>query len=328
MIPTLRRSGLLPALGCILLATDLDAQRRGRSDIKRGIWNQTDKVPDGWVKLQTRHYQIQSEAGREKAERLAKHMEAMYLVYARRFPAGKPFTKRYPIKLLKNRGSFMAYGAPPGAGAYFSPVDKEMVCYDTGKWQDEEREKGPTTGEEKELTPLEKMRLEQARYKMDILGAAAHEGWHQYFFWYVGSWVEIPSWANEGLGDYFYTAMPKKTKGRRIPAELGRLNPTRLPVVQWAVKNNEHVPIKKLLKYSKSQYYSNPSICYAQGWALCQFMLHGGNRRYKFALEKFIKYVRDDTNMPSITEKAFRGIDLDKLEEDWKKWVLKAKLPK
>ena len=77
-----------------------------------------------------------------------------------------------------------------------------MVCYDTGKWYDEAKSQGPLTGEKKtDDDPLAAARATAARYKMDILGAASHEGWHQYFHWYVGSRVSLPSWINEGMGD-------------------------------------------------------------------------------------------------------------------------------
>ncbi|MCB9889619.1 MAG: hypothetical protein H6836_08570 [Planctomycetes bacterium] len=330
------RVALLALLGPLVLSIPALAQTPAAPStvnlrkIKRGPWNTKADIPKGWIRHRTQHYEVQSMCGKEKAVRLGNHMEAMFKVYWRRFPPGKPFTKRYTIKLLANRGAFRAYGAPPGAGAYYSPVDREMVCYDTGKWLDDQPVEGPKTGKPKTDgggDPMEEMKRELERYKMDILGAASHEGWHQYFHWYIVSWVPIPSWINEGMGDYFYTAQPRKVKGRSIPAELGRLNELRLPVVQWAVKNNRHVPIKELLKYSQREYYSNPSICYAEGWALCQFLLHSGNRKYEAALNRFIKLVQDDTNMPAVTKKAFHGIDLDQLEAEWKAWITKLGMP-
>ena len=66
---------------------------------------------------------------------------------------------------------------------------------------------------------------------------------------------------------------------------------------------------------------------YAEGWALCQFLLHSDNPRYRQVIPTFVRLVKDDTNMKKVTERAFAGIDLGKLEADWKAWVLTAKLP-
>jgi hypothetical protein len=323
----------ISALLVLLQATALSQGTVSLRNIKKGPWKQGYKIPKGWVVYKTRYYEVQSQAGREKAIRLGKHMEVMLKVYVKRFRPTKTLSsKKYTIKLLKNRGAFRAYGAPPGAGAYYSGRDKEMVCYDTGKWFDDPKKKGPETGRKVDLDdPLAQLKSDMAkrmeRWKMDILGAASHEGWHQYFAWYVGSQVELPSWINEGMGDYFYTARPQKVKGRQMPAKLGRMNPTRLDTIQSVVKQGKHVPIKEILTYDQRQYYSNSGVCYAEGWALCQFLLHSGNKKYARIVPKFIRLVDTDTNMPAVTKKAFRGINLDKLEEEWKVWVLAQRLP-
>jgi Protein of unknown function (DUF1570) len=322
---------LLAILASLSVAFATTAPSQGTAnlrDIRRGPWKQGYKIPKGWVVYKTRFYEVQSQAGKEKAIRLGKHMESMLRVYVKRFRPTKTLsTKKYAIKLLKSRAAFRAYGAPPGAGAYYSGRDKEMVCYDTGKWFDDPKKPGPITGPSQDDDPLAALKARMDRWKMDILGAASHEGWHQYFAWYVGSQVQLPSWINEGMGDYFYTARPRKVRGRKMPAKLGRLNPTRLGTIQAAIKRGRHVPIKEILTYDQRQYYSNPSVCYAEGWALCQFLLHSGNKRYERIVPRFIRLVDTDTNMPAVTKKAFHRIDLDKLEKEWKAWVLAQKLP-
>jgi hypothetical protein len=290
---------------------------QGGQAIKKGPWTKRD-VPDGWVMHETRNYQVQSQAGIEKARRLGDHMEAMNLVYRAMFRPDKEGAKRYPIKLLKDRKAFLGYGAPAGAGAYYSATDHEMVCYDTGKWMDEQEAPVTAVDSEEERRDFRKF---LQRYEMDILGAAAHEGWHQYFHWYVTSWVQLPSWINEGMGDYFYTAVPKKEKGKRLPAELGRTNDIRLAVMLAAVRQDRQVALNDFVRYSQREYYANPGVCYAQGWALCQFLLHGGNDKYAKVIPVFVRTVRDDTNMEEVTKKAFKGIDMAELEKDFLAWV-------
>jgi len=305
---------------------DLAAQRQ--RPFKPGYWRTKKDYAEGFVVHTTRHYQIQCQAGMEKAKRLGKHMETMFQVYYKCFNPKKAFGKRQAIKLLKNRAQFIRYGAPRGAGAYYSPREHEMVCYDTGKWMDDQdaNDNWFDNDDEEDLMNPDYFRKIRAKYQMDLLGAAAHEGWHQYFHWLVVSPVQLPSWLNEGMGDYFYSAQPKKVKGRRMPAELGRMNHMRLPIVKLAIRRKKDVPIPTLLKYSKSDYYSNASICYAEGWALCQFLMHHENRRYRAIIPRFVFLVKSDSNLKAVAKKAFKGIDLEQLDKEWREWVMNVRM--
>lgn len=297
-------------------ASPLQAQRDG---LKKGPWKAR-HAPKGWLIHQTRHYQIQSQVDRDRAKRLGNHMEGMLKVYKKYFPPGKPSSsKKYAVKLFKDRQAFIDYCGNPGAAGYYSSTDREMVLYDTGKWMDQPET--TTTGDEGEID----FEALKRKMSMDILGVAAHEGWHQYFHWYVVSWIDLPSWVNEGMGDYFYTATPKVVKGKKIPAVLGRLNQARLPTIQAAVRANKHVPIEKIFAYTQREYYSNPGVCYAQGWAICHFLLHSDNKLYNKLVPAFVKRFKNDGNREKNTQYIFGKIDLAKLEEEWKAWVLSLK---
>ncbi|MCA8969266.1 MAG: DUF1570 domain-containing protein [Planctomycetes bacterium] len=287
--------------------------------LKKGPWRPR-HAPTGWIIYTTRNYQIQSQVDKDKAKRLADHMEGMLKVYKKYFPPGKPSSgKQYAVKLFKNREAFLDYSGAAGAAGYYSSTDREMVLYDTGRWMDEPQT--PITGDEDGID----FEAVKRRMEMDILGVAAHEGWHQYFHWYVVSWIDLPSWVNEGMGDYFYTATPKNVGGRKMPAELGRLNDARLPTIKAAVKAGKHVPVEKILQYTQREYYSNPGVCYAEGWALCHFLLHSDNKAYNDLVPRFVKRFKNDGNREKNTEYVFKRIDLAKLEEEWKAWVLAQK---
>ena len=328
----------------VLLMTTAALAQEGR--LRPGPWAK-ERIPEGWIVHNTKNYHVQSQCGLEKAKRLGEHMEAMNKTYRSLFKPDKGGEKPQTIKLFKDNKSFLLYGAPPSAAAYYSPGERDMVCYDTGKWMDDapapEAVAAPTTGPAPEQgSPEEaaakraklkeelerRMRKQEDLWKMDLLGCAAHEGWHQYFHWYVTSMVELPSWVNEGMGDYFYTAVPKGKQGtKRVPAALGGIFGGRLMIAKAALRQGRFVPASELITYTKDQYYSNPSICYAEGWCLCQFMLHSGNPKYMKLVPTFIKLVRDDTNMPVVTEKTFKGIDLAKLDAEFTAWVEAQKLP-
>jgi hypothetical protein len=196
-----------------------------------------------------------------------------------------------------------------------------MVCYDTGKWSDDLTPAAAVTGKE---TKLDRLRRASSRFEemmtMDILGCAAHEGWHQYYHWYVVSRVELPSWINEGMGDYFYTAAPNRQKKKAV-AELGRINSGRLWVLQAAKRQDAMEPLAKFVTMLQSDYYSNPSICYAQGWAFCQFLLHGQNGKYAKLIPTYVNLLKNDTNWQSVQAKTFKGIDFAVLETEFKAFI-------
>ncbi len=306
-----------PVLACsfafALLAASSGAQ------VRPGPWPTAGKVPEGWVVHNTRNYHVQSECGMDKAKRLGDHMEVMNALYRRMFKPGKDGSKAQTIKLFKDDASFRAYGAPAMAAAYYSYDDREMVCYDTGKWMDD-KQTGPITGPGTDADKL-KRRLErmQDRFKMDLLGCAAHEGWHQYYHWLVVSRVQLPSWINEGMGDYFYAAAPRDRK--RKEADVGLLNAERGPIIKAALRQDRMEPLPKFLGMLQNDYYSNPGVCYAQGWALCQFLLHGENGKYAKIIPNYVKGLCNDTNWESVQAKAFKGFDLALMEKEFKAYI-------
>ncbi|MAE76222.1 MAG: hypothetical protein CMJ85_05055 [Planctomycetes bacterium] len=308
----------LPLLALLTVASLPAQQRLG---LKVGKWPRHNR-PRGWLVYQTKHYQIQSQAGKEKAKRLALHMEAMLKVYKKTFRPPKQYNVVNAVKLFKDRKSFLAYSPTgPGAAGYYSKTEKELVFYDTNHWGDEPNQAvtGGPGG-----TPGRPPR------QMDVLGVAAHEGWHQYFGWYVVSWIQIPSWVNEGMGDYYYSAAPKSVRqkrGKKTPLKVGRMNAARLPVIRWAVTKGKHVPFKQIMRYEQRQYYSNPSVCYAQGWSMCHFFLHHKDKKVRALIPRYIARFRQRKQWQKNHKAIFGRVDLDTLEKEWKQWVLQQRMP-
>ncbi|MBL8755057.1 MAG: DUF1570 domain-containing protein [Planctomycetes bacterium] len=314
------------ALRSILAAFVVLGAATAQREIQPGPWTSAAKIPEGWVVHNTKNYHIQSQCGLDKAKRLGEHMEVMNVVYKEMFKNDKTGgLKLRTIKVFEDEKAFHRYGAPPGAGAYYSADDREMVCYDTGKWSDEERNgtapktAAPVTGETARERLARRLGNLDDMMKMDILGCAAHEGWHQYYHWMVVSRVALPSWINEGMGDYFYTAAPRGGKGKK--ADLGRMFDGRLRILQVAKAQGRMVPLEQFLRMLQQDYYSNPSICYAQGWAFCQFLLHGVNGKYAKLIPNYVAGVANSTNWESVHAKVFKGIDLAAMERDFHAYV-------
>jgi hypothetical protein len=218
------------------------------------------------------------------------------------------------VKVFKDRKEFLAYGAPPGAGAYYSWHDKEMVGYDTGKL-DGEMTSGGTTGDSNPLKEaLDTMR---SRRTMDLLGVFAHEGWHQYFHFICASKIDFPSWCDEGIGEYFYTA---RFRGKKL--ELGAPNDYRLGTIRAAITAKKTIPLKDLVTFNQAAYYRVAGLAYAEGWSFVHFLMeHPDYKKHKH-LQKFMRVFIDQHSIERAVDDVFRKFDWEKVEQDWSEWVM------
>lgn len=317
-------STLLALLAALSLGGSAEAQR-----IKPGKWRVNDE-PEGWILAKTTNYQIQSQVPRERALLVGNHLESMMMEYRRRFKSKKPLPE-FTLKIFKNAAEYHKYGGPPGSLAYYSDQTDELVCYDTGTLDG--RDNFPEPGEgrdlrerlkglgipDEELANAELMVAMTRLSTMPLLGVLSHEGWHQYFHFWIVSMVDFPSWLDEGMGDYFSTAVVSKD-GKSV--KCGEIAPIRFAMIHAAIRQGKHVPIKDLIRFRQADYYKNPGLCYAQGWSLVYFCYHSGNPRYAEIPDKIISVFKDKHKMDLATEIAFKGIDIDEFEEDWKAFFL------
>src|SRR5262249_13171216 len=110
-------------------------------------------------------------------------------------------------------------------------------------------------------------------YTFDLVRVLAHEGWHQYFHFYTVSWVPMPQWLDEGVGDYFFMA-PKEMSDGNLPGyEVGRIFTHRLRRIRRGIEDGDFTPFGKFMGIDQAAYYKNPSVNYAQGWSMVYFLL-------------------------------------------------------
>jgi hypothetical protein len=301
----------------------------GDPQVRPGKWN-PDKPPPGWLVVETDHYQVQSHVGEGKARRLADHLEGMLDLYREILP----FRKRMPtfvLKIFEDQADFRAYSrAGSGALAYYDQGNRELVCYDTGIILGE-RDIPPEirlgSDFDGELSEVEWERLHELfaeatdSYVFDLASVLSHEGWHQYFHYYTVSWVDMPSWIGEGLGDYFFTARRREDG---LGYELGGLNHARLRVIRRAFEVGTSVSFGRLLEFAQADYYSNASVYYAQGWSMVHFLMENADRKHRELIPKLIKDFKRSKNFRKSTERVFKGHDLDELDTAWITWVLKT----
>ena len=128
------------------------------------------------------------------------------------------------------------------------------------------------------------------------------------------SGAEIPVWLNEGLAELYSTLEPQ---GRQVT--FGK--PARL------LGDRKWLPIRELISVDYDSPHFDESdrtkVFYAQSWALTHMLCLSNPYRERFA--DFLKGVDGDTG-----EEAFRwvyGKTLDQVESDFKRYVVRKRLP-
>ena len=250
------------------------------------------------------------------AKRAAEEMEQIQALYRHVLPTQKPIPP-CRIKIFDREEEFEAYSGAYGAAAYWSPMQEEIVGYRF------EGDKLKLDSKE-EFTIAEEKNPEEVTFKV-----LYHEGFHQYMHFYMGRArnIYVPSWLNEGMGDYFFGGDWNKGRNKFT---IG-LNDWRLKTIYNAVKKNEHVPLEKIFRYEQMDYYSKASLCYAEGWAINYFFQMGDVARkkgYNTIPMRMMEELKSSGNWEKATDKVFGGLDLKKMEEEWKQFVLALPVPK
>ncbi len=310
---------LVPAEGKFIVVSVMSGEKWGRKkadqckEIVRGLSFLTARqlssmagekgtiqtLPSGWKLHSTPNYDVQYNTDDGFAKECGRHLEAILKEYKKRFPmelsmdenGPAPVQRRFTVKCFKQQGEFNSYAAAngvSGAAAYFSPSQNELVCYKT-----------TDQGKKKSFHIL------------------YHEASHQYIHLYMGEEVDIPIWLNEGVAEYFFGG---EFKGDRFAIDVNR---ERITTIKEAVRRNTFVPLAKIFQYSQSEYYANAEICYAEGWSLAYFLWHTDDPQYKGRINTFYDVLKSTKVKEQAFEKAFGDLNLDKMEQDWKQFVLK-----
>ncbi len=280
-----------------------------RIRLERGV-----QVSD-WKVYRTKNYRVEYATRDDYAKQVGDQMEKIMNLYRTILPSSKeiPVCR---IKLFDTEEDFQYYGQAPGAAAYWSPAQEEICAY-------------RFTGKELKLDSDEKMTIAEGRNpEEETFHVMYHEGYHQYMFFYMGRGrnIYVPSWLNEGMGDYFFGGTWVK-KGGKVSLEL-QANWWRLDTIHTAVKENKHVPLERIFRYTQQQYYSDAGLCYAEGWAICYFFLTSEvakKKGYDRILLKMLHELKTSGNWEKATDVSFRGVDFAAMESEWKEFVLSLK---
>lgn len=242
-----------------------------------------------WQKTYTvksAHYVVYTNSSEEYAKTISAHAEHIYKVYSKIFPKKKMRKDLFPIYVFNTRKEYVQAGSPGRSAGYFHPILQKLVFY-----------KQPDLD--------------------NTLTVLYHEGFHQYVHYYA---PYIPSWFNEGNGDFF--------GGCRQEGIIMAIKPNkwRLGMIKQSIKGKTYVDLSKLMQMSKAQMYSgNKSLHYAQAWAMVYFfwMYNGG--QYRPYLKNYFKLIREGYGGVEAYKKVWSKLDMKKVEQEWTAYVVKLK---
>ena len=273
-------------------AGDADSERLAAVVQKAGH-----KLPDDWHVLASpkERYVIVHHIPRKKTRQLAfvrniqRYLEFMRERYEELFPPRKPITEISVVRVCASREEYHQYGGPGGSAGYWNPGDRELVIYDASK----------SGGAKNTYSTL------------------FHEAFHQYIYYAVGE-ISPHSWFNEGYGDYFAGANPK----RRF--KIGPFQ-WRTSTVRTAVATGKAHHLKDLMTFTQMQYYTrNPGMCYAQGWALVYFLNSRkglAHTEWKTILPNYFETLVKTKSKKKALEAAIGGLDIEALNTDYQAFI-------
>lgn len=248
----------------------------------------------------SRHYRIHTTLSREQVLPYSRHMDALFEQYDARFGTLVPApVERMSLYLFENEQQYDRFLAEHDIDASHSG----------GMFFVTHQVKGLATWAE----PGNRRRT------FEVL---QHEGFHQ-FAWHTFG-PELPVWLNEGLAQYFESAVLRDGN-----LSLGMIRRPRIEKVRQAINTQSALPLDKLMAITGEQWSGNlredpdhAALCYAQSWSLVFYLIHGDNGRHKPQLTDYLKRLSKGDSHADAQFMAFGQGGMLELTHDWQRFAL------
>ena len=269
----------------------MDLPRDWNKQISKRVVEFEKKHPDAFV-FETAHYHILSTSDPKTTKKLATRMDAVFKLYDRMFGFKEKIPYKSMIVFWKDRDEYHANGGPVGSAAYYQSSEKTLVGYNA--------------------------RAQVATQHMDPYQSMFHEGWHQYFDFYIPN---APRWFDEGFAEVFETT---DVKGRRAKM---RRNTYQARVANVLMQEGRLIPLRRLMRLNHEQFMEISNVAYAQSYSFITFLMHfrDGDKRLESQVRSFYKdyfwELRKGTDPVEAVDVVFGNVKLETLEELWKKSI-------
>jgi hypothetical protein len=229
---------------------------------------------------ETRYYTLHTDLPVEDARYVALRMTKMAEEYAHRTRGfSGAVTQRMPFYLYSSAEDYYATGAPRSSGGYFN--GRELVAV-AGNLDDRTWHR------------------------------VQHEGFHQFARQVIRG--QIPTWANEGLAEYFGEGL---FTGDGFVT--GVVPPWRLKRVKESIQAERFLPIVGMMQLSLDDWNADVNVTnYDQAWSMVHFLAHGENERYQPAFGAFMVQIGRGKGWPEAWKQTFG--DTAGFEQRWRKY--------
>lgn len=257
---------------------------------------------DGYT-FNTKHFDIKCNSSQKVAKHYAWLLEKLYDKYCEVFAAFNPKAIKCRIEIYRNYTEFrQVKGVQPGVGGFYQP-GRHVLCGFHGRM-------GTMTTE----------------------GVLAHEGCHLFQDLFLPRFQFAPIWVLEGMATLMEAA--KIEKDGKI--HIRGVSPDRLSHLQNMIRGNAAIPLSQMMNTPQPQFRAEH---YAHAGMFTFWLIKGSKKKScAYLYNDYLKIAAGGTTSTGATlrpqairggdfEKMCqqRGITLEKLEEQWKKWVLKQK---
>ncbi|MEL7088248.1 MAG: DUF1570 domain-containing protein, partial [Planctomycetota bacterium] len=154
-----------------------------------------------------------------------------------------------------------------------------------------------------------------------VYSTLQHEGFHQFAHTKMGE--NLPLWVNEGLAEYFGSAIVVKNRVR-----MGIVDEDRIQLIRDALKTGTALGFDELLNITSNQWHHNMltgspkgRLQYDQSWAIVHFLVHGDNGRYQKAFENYLKLISRDRSHREAFAQSFGSNDTRLFAKRWMKFL-------
>lgn len=255
----------------------------------------------GYVSFNARFYDVTTNLPREEARSIADHMDKVFREYARRLSKAGfrvPANRRMNLLLFKDRPSYVSklaeYDVPAqGTGGIFF-VRSGMSGLAT--WAG-------------------------GNNRARMYQVLQHEGFHQFAYMSIGR--QLPTWANEGLAEYFGDAM--LIDGR---FEMGQVSKRRVDKVKKALEAGSAFGFEELLNMTGDEWIgrvnrgdARTGLMYDQSWSIVHFLVHANNGRFERPFMAYLQQISKGRSSRDAFIAAFGSDDYEPFEAAWKKYI-------
>ncbi|MFH0888724.1 MAG: tetratricopeptide repeat protein [Planctomycetota bacterium] len=280
-------------------AIELDSTNHEAQDYKKNLQHviKGPLWPISYDK-ETEHFKIKTDISQDKCDVYGDQLETMRKYYAEMFDVKDSIQRKKQVYIFNTEEGYQTY-------AELSTQDRAE--YTLGYYHPDYQEF---------------LVFERPTKEAHVLKVLYHEGFHMFIDSIIPT---IPIWLNEGFAEYFNGTEMEYQQKKWVITKKGQPI-ERLKILQPGIEAGAVVSFEQIMNESQSEFYSEPSIRYAQAWSMVHFFFHFQDGTYKKVLVDYIKALKDGKSQLQTYDDTFKKKDIAKMQKEWTNYAKGLKL--